>query len=134
MKTHLLIIALFTFTSVASRADISMIFTLEDFYFHIMENHPVAKQAYLLQGQAKQELRVARGLLDPSINSRLYKKELGGTNYFTLWDNTLRIPVWYGTDIKAGFERNSGVNVNGENYTPSTGLSYLVFQYLWDRV
>lgn len=101
------------------------IFTIEDFLFQIMERHPVARQAALLSEQAKQELRIARGLMDPTINSRLYKKELDGNNYFTLWDNTLRVPVWYGTDIKAGFERNSGFNVNGENYTPPSGLSYL---------
>lgn len=100
------------------------VFTIEDLFSQIMENHPVAKQAALLSDQAKQELRIARGMMDPTINSRLYKKELDGNNYFTLWDNTLKIPVWYGTDIKAGFERNSGFNVNGENYTPPQGLTY----------
>lgn len=101
------------------------IFTIEDFFTKIMENHPVAKQSALLSEQAKQELRIARGLMDPTINSRLYRKELDGSNYFTLWDNTLRVPVWFGADLKAGFERNSGFNVNGENYTPPQGLSYM---------
>lgn len=105
--------------------DNEKLFTIEDFYTQILEHHPVARQASLLSEQAKQELRVARGMMDPSINSRVYKKELDGKNYFTLWDNTLKIPVWYGTDIKAGFERNSGINVNGENYTPESGLSYI---------
>lgn len=106
-------------------ADTTGVFAMEDFYVQILKYHPVARQANLLSERAKQELRVARGLLDPSINSKYYKKELGGTNYYTLWDNSLRVPVWYGTDIKAGFERNSGVNVNGESLTPEEGLTYV---------
>jgi outer membrane protein TolC len=101
------------------------VFRMDDFYAQIIRYHPVARQANLLGEKAKQELRIARGLLDPTVNSKFYRKELGGTNYYTLWDNTLKIPVWYGTDIKAGFERNSGVNVNGENLTPSEGLTYV---------
>jgi outer membrane protein TolC len=101
------------------------VFTVDDFFAQILRHHPVAKQGALLSEGARQELRLARGLLDPQLNSKFYRKELGGANYYTLWDNTLRIPVWYGTDLKAGFERNSGINVNGENLTPGNGLSYV---------
>lgn len=120
-------ISVFTclFFPVVLMADSTRVFTLDDFYSQILRHHPVAKQAALLSETAKQEIRMARGLLDPQISSKFYKKELGGDNYYTLWDNTLKIPIWYGTDIKVGFERNSGINVNGENLTPSDGLSYI---------
>lgn len=104
-------------------ADTTLIFTLEDFYIQILENHPVARQADLLSEQAKRELRVARGVMDPTLNSSLYRKELDGSNYFTLWENTFRIPLWFGADIRAGYERNTGFNVSGENYTPPPGLT-----------
>jgi outer membrane protein TolC len=110
---------------VVAQAQGPMVFTIDDFFTQILQHHPVAKQAGLLSDAARQELRIARGLLDPRVNSRVYRKELGGTNYFTLWDNTLRIPVWYGTDIKAGYERNTGFNVNGESFTPAAGLTYV---------
>ncbi|QHT69434.1 TolC family protein [Rhodocytophaga rosea] len=106
-------------------ADTTAVFRMDDYYAQIIKYHPVARQANLLDEKARQELRIARGMLDPTVISKFYRKELGGTNYYTLWDNTLKIPVWYGTDIKAGFERNSGVNVNGENLTPSEGLTYV---------
>ncbi len=61
--------------------------------------------------------------MDPNINSSLYRKELNGSNYFTLWDNTFRIPLWFGADIRAGYERNTGFNVSGENFTPPPGLT-----------
>jgi outer membrane protein TolC len=125
IKIFLLVFCLSIIIFESSYAKDKVVFTIEDFFIQIMETHPVARQAALFSDEAKQELRVARGLLDPTINSRLYRKELDGKNYFTLWDNTLRIPVWYGADIKAGFERNSGFNVNGENFTPNTGLTYM---------
>jgi outer membrane protein TolC len=118
-------IGLLLLTPVRLLADTTGVFRMDDFYAQIIKYHPVARQANLLDERARQELRIARGLLDPTANSKYYKKELGGTNYYTLWDNSLKIPVWYGTDIKAGFERNSGLNVNGENLTPREGLTYV---------
>ncbi|CAN5881438.1 TolC family protein [soil metagenome] len=123
----LLLFGWFMLGALPVRGQDHQVFTIDDFYTQILQHHPVAKQASLFSDAAKQELRIARGLLDPRVNSRVYRKELGGTNYFTLWDNTLRIPVWYGTDLKAGFERNTGFNVNGESFTPAAGLTYLGF-------
>jgi outer membrane protein TolC len=115
------------FISKRSFADPVRVFTIEDFYLQILENHPVARQAALLSDQARQQLRIARGMMDPVINSNLYRKELQGSNYFTLWDNAFRIPLWFGADIKAGYERNTGFNVSGENFTPPLGLTTVGF-------
>jgi outer membrane protein TolC len=125
LKYWVLLAGLFLPGTLLGQGQPTQAFTIDDFYTQILQHHPVAKQAALFSDAAKQELRIARGLLDPRVNSRVYRKELGGTNYFTLWDNTLRVPVWYGTDLKAGFERNTGFNVNGESFTPDAGLTYL---------
>ncbi len=106
-------------------ADSTAVFTIEDFMVQIAAHHPVAQQARLLSKRARQEIRMARGAFDPSANVKFYQKELGGKNYYTLWDNVLKVPLWFGADLKAGFERNSGINVNGENITPSQGLNYI---------
>lgn len=106
-------------------ADSSRVFTLDDFYGQILRFHPIAKQAGLLDEKARQEIRMARGSLDPQLSSRFYEKELGGKNYYSLWDNSLKIPTWYGTDLKAGFEKNTGLHIDPENLTPSNGLSYV---------
>ena len=107
------------------QSDSSQIFRLNDFYIQILRFHPVARQAGLLDEKAKREIRMARGVMDPQLSSKFYEKELGGKNYFRLWDNSLKIPIWYGTDIKAGFEKNTGLHVNPENLTPANGLSYV---------
>ncbi|KAA3437743.1 TolC family protein [Rufibacter hautae] len=112
-------------TSGASLAgDTTAVFTIQDLMGQMVVHHPVARQAQQLSEQALQEIRMARGAFDPVLASKYYNKELGGKNYFTLWDNVLKVPLWVG-ELKAGYERNSGVNVNGENITPPQGLNYV---------
>ncbi|WP_188548459.1 TolC family protein [Hymenobacter qilianensis] len=102
-----------------------LVFTLTDLFTHVTLRHPVARQAGLLPERAQQEIRYARGLLDPSVSSKYYGKTLGGKDYFNTWDNALKVPVWFGFDVKAGFERNVGTYVSEQIRTPESGLSYL---------
>jgi outer membrane protein TolC len=104
--------------------DSTAVFTLQDLLTQMAVHHPVVRQANQFSEQARQELRIARGAFDPVVSSKFYQKELDGKNYFTLWDNVLKVPVWIG-ELKAGYERNSGINVNGENITPRQGLQYV---------
>lgn len=99
------------------------VLTLQEFHQLILLHHPVASQAALLTEQARQELRIARGALDPVISSKVYRKEFGGKEYYNLWSNTLQVPLWFGPELKAGFEKNTGANLNPMDYTPSEGLS-----------
>ena len=125
-KFYLIFLFVFIMFCSASQAqDSARVLTLQDFFALVLKNHPIAKQADLLDDRAKQELRIARGLLDPSINSKFYNKKFQSKEYYSLWDNTLKIPTWYGIDFKAGFERNSGPYVNRENYTSLQGLNYI---------
>src|SRR5689334_21115772 len=96
---------------VFSAYDSTAVFTIDQFLSQITIHHPVARQAHLLSERARQEIRMARGAFDPTAQVKYYQKELDGKNYYTLWDNYLRIPLWLGADLKAGYERNSGINV-----------------------
>ncbi|MFC7667607.1 TolC family protein [Hymenobacter humi] len=108
-----------------SAADTSQQFSLADLLTYVTQRHPVARQAALLPERAQQEVRFARGLFDPAASSKYYGKTLGGKEYFHDWDTQLRVPLWFGADVKAGFERGTGPYVNPENYTAPAGLSYV---------
>lgn len=108
-----------------SVADTTRVFLLSDFYKQILLYHPVARQAELLSERAQQEIRLSRGSFDPKLISKFYEKEFKGSRYFTTWDNALKIPTWFGIDVKAGFEKNTGDFVNRERVTPGNGLSYI---------
>ncbi|WP_162051558.1 TolC family protein [Pontibacter pamirensis] len=98
--------------------------TLRDFHRLILQHHPVASQAALLTEQARQELRMARGMLDPVISSNVYRKEYNGKEYYNLWSNTLRIPTWFGPELIAGYDQTQGQYLSPEAITPERGLSY----------
>ena len=104
--------------------DSAQVLTLQDFHRLILQHHPVAAQAALLTEQARQELRMARGTFDPVISSKVYRKEYNGKEYYTLWNNTLRIPTWFGPELVAGYDQTQGQYLNPESGTPDKGLSY----------
>jgi outer membrane protein TolC len=108
----------------AQNQDSVQILTLQDFHRIILQFHPVASQAALLTEQARQELRMARGTLDPVVSSKLYRKEYNGKEYYNLWSNTLEIPTWFGPELKAGYDQTRGEYLNPENNTPAGGLSF----------
>lgn len=124
MKKNLIFLAVFLLP-IISAADTTSVFLLSDFYKQILLYHPVARQAELLSEEAQQEIRLSRGNFDPKLISKFYEKEFKGSHYFTTWDNALKIPTWFGIDIKAGFEKNTGEYVNRESVTPGNGLSYI---------
>ena len=103
----------------------SVPFTLNDLYTLIRQYHPIVKQADLLRERAKAELLQSKGKLDPKISSGFLQKEFDNKNYFTYWENKLKIPLWYGPEIKAGFDQNTGEYLGEENVLPSSGLSYV---------
>lgn len=109
---------------VAQTADSVRVLTMHALYEQVLAHHPLAAQAALLARQADQELRMARGGFDPVVSSKYGEKQFSDKEYYTYWNNSLRVPLWFGPQLLAGYERNSGPYLNPEKYTPSNGLSY----------
>jgi outer membrane protein TolC len=107
-----------------SQADSLQILTFDTYMDIVRAHHPVAKQAdlQLVQGDAK--LLKARGAFDPKLFNSLGQKYFEDTEYYSLLDAGLKIPTWFGMEIKAGVEQNRGEFLNSEDKTPSTGLLY----------
>ena len=96
--------------------------TFEQFMTIVRTQHPVAKQAELLIDQANSARRAARGSFDPELFTDIQEKDLSGTDYFRLIESGLKIPTWFGVDIKAGYEQNRGVFLNPADFIPPAGL------------
>jgi outer membrane protein TolC len=84
------------------------VLTLENTMDIIRKFHPVARQANLEVDLAKASLQASRGVFDPSFYLRNEKKSFDGKNYYFYSNPELKIPTWFGIDIKAGFENNTG--------------------------
>lgn len=97
----------------------------KEFLDIVVQYHPVAQQAKLIEQQANQQLRKAKGSIDPVLSSNFDHKNFDKKNYFALWQSQLTIPTWYGVDIEAGYQTAQGQFVNAENYLPEKGLGYV---------
>lgn len=106
--------------SLSSAAQDKKILSPGDFINIVKEFHPVVKQADINIEKAKAGITIARGGFDPSIYLNSDQKTFDGKNYYSYTNPELKIPTWYGIEIKGGFENNGGQFLNSE---ASTGQS-----------
>jgi outer membrane protein TolC len=84
--------------------------------FELMNQfHPIAKQAGLKIDLSKATLLSNRGAFDPAFYISNDQKTFDGKNYFFYSNPELKIPTWYGIEIKGGLENNYGDKLIGEN-------------------
>ncbi|HAI76606.1 MAG TPA: hypothetical protein DCM08_10195 [Microscillaceae bacterium] len=100
------------------------ILTLKEFYQQITANHPIVKQAGLLNRFAQQEIRMMRGAFDPKLEAEYENKQFDDKNYFDLLEARLKAPIWIG-EVKAGYELNRGQFLNPALTTPENGLLFV---------
>lgn len=122
-KKHLYFFTLLlSFQSFAQEPSLGLDMSLNELLGYVKAYHPVARQAELKITEAQARLMRARGNFDPKIAANLDQKEFKDSDYFQLFDAGLTVPVWFGLDVKAGYERNEGVFLNPERTVPDDGL------------
>ncbi len=99
--------------------------SLPDYYKLVLSFHPLARQANTLPEAAKSEIRIALGSFDPLLKSDFNEKDFTGKRYWTVWESKLEVPVWFGTDIKVAWDKNTGAFLDNSQLTPSEGLTWV---------
>ena len=115
------------FDSLFVLSDTITVFSLENLYATMLENHPIVKQTNLLPEMAKQEVRLARGSFDPKLETRLNMKEYDDKNYYKKWIASFTVPTWFPVDPKIGIERNTGAYLDPESAFPASDNSQQLF-------
>lgn len=100
-------------------SDSSEVLSLESFVVFVLANHPVVMQADLLPEVAKQEIRLARGAFDPKLEASWDVKNFKDTEYYDIFNTTLKVPTWFPVDPKISVDRNKGLFLNPENAIPA---------------
>lgn len=98
--------------------------SLDQFMQIVRANHPVSKQADLLLDQGQAKLRKARGSFDPKLQADLREKDFDDKDYYRLLNAGLKVPTWFGIEVKTGIDQSSGLFVNPEDNLPAGGLWY----------
>jgi len=100
------------------------VFTPEKFIWMVQSYHPLVKQAELLKSKGENSISQARGNFDPQIFTNYDQKYFDDKTYYQLLNSGLKIPTWYGIELKTGYDQNRGVFLNPENNQPNGGLVY----------
>lgn len=81
----------------------------------VRKYHPVVKQANVRVQRMGAEVTMTRGGFDPVIAAQTKQKTFTGQQYYSYLNPELKIPTWYGIDIKAGVEEVYGSRVSPES-------------------
>lgn len=96
----------------------------DTFFDVIRQYHPVTQQGRLLGDLARAKRLKALGGFDPKLEANYDQKYYGGTEYYTFLTPEVKLPLWYGIELKGSYALAEGSFVNPESKTPTEGLSY----------
>lgn len=101
--------------------DTTQTFSLDRYLNWVRTYHPIMQQAALLENRANASELEARGVFDPKWFGEYDDKSFDQKNYFRIGEAGLKIPVWWGADIKVGYLWSNGIFLNPENNLPANG-------------
>lgn len=122
MKKYLFLMCFFSIISTYSQDLNSKIMSLEEYLGYVKQFHPIVKQVDLVIAESEAKLLKSRGAFDPKLEVDYDKKQFKGTEYYNKLNATFKVPTWYGIELKANFEENSGFFLNPEANVPVDGL------------
>jgi len=119
---RMLLLAVGALAGLGISAQVPAVLSREAFVRIVLENHPMAKQAALRPELGEATVRSARGGFDPVATANYDEKRFDEKNYFQLFDAGLKVPTWYGVELYAGYQENSGDLLDPQAFTPNDGL------------
>jgi len=106
----------------AQSDSLANVLRFDEYLGYVKKFHPIVKQAELVIDESQAKLMKSRGAFDPKIDVDYDRKKFKGTEYFDKLNGTFKIPTWFGIELKANFEENSGDFLNPEAFVPEDGL------------
>jgi len=117
-----LLFIIISFSSFGQTETISEVLRFDEYLGYVKKFHPIVKQAELVIDESQAKLLKSRGAFDPKFEVDYDRKKFKGTEYFDRLNGMFKIPTWYGIELKATFEENSGDFLNPEAIVPDDGL------------
>jgi outer membrane protein TolC len=110
--------------NLSAQESLGIILTFNQFMERVKTHHPLALQADLKLEQGEASVRKSRGNFDPKVFSDASQKYFTDKQYYSVINSGLKIPTWYGIEVKTGYTQNDGEFLNPQNNTPGAGLWY----------
>lgn len=101
-------------TNAQTQQTATNILTPQAFAAIVKSYHPIIKQADVNIAQAIANITVARAGFDPTLYVQNSQKTFTNIDYYNYTNAELKIPTWYGIEVKTGIENSSGDFINTE--------------------
>ena len=111
-----LVLFAFSWFSFSQSDSLENVLRFDEYLGYVKKFHPIVKQANLIIDESQAKLLKSRGAFDPKIDVDYDKKRLKGTEYWDQLNATFKVPTWFGVELKASFEENTGDFLNPENF------------------
>ncbi len=98
------------------------VLTKDKFLWLVYSYHPLSVQSRLLLDIGESTVLRSRGNFDPYVFSTYDRKEFKGKDYYSIFNGGLKVPTWYGVELKTSYDQNNGVFLNPEQSVPVNGL------------
>ena len=133
---YILILSGFSFIGFSQTENMSNVLRFDEYLGYVKKFHPIVKQANLVIDESQAQLMRSRGAFDPKLEVDYNRKIFKNTEYYDRLNGAFKIPTWFGVELKAAFEDNSGDFLNSEAFVPddglySAGVSMALGQGLW---
>lgn len=89
----------------------------------VRKYHPVISQATIRVDRMEAEVLASRGAFDPQVTANGEQKTFSGQQYYSYLNPEIKIPTWYGINLKAGAEEIYGDRVNPERSLGKTSYA-----------
>lgn len=123
MKQLLVFVALINSMFGQAQVDsLANVLRFDEYLGYVKKFHPIVKQAELVIDESQAKLMKSRGAFDPKIEVDYDRKQFKGQEYWDQLNGTFKVPTWFGVELKATFEENSGDFLNPEAFVPDDGL------------
>lgn len=100
-----------------------------DFREQVVRFHPAARQAALTQARVEAELFSAKGGFDLKTFADYEEKQFNKKTYFRHLETGVKLPLWYGLELKTAYNRAEGDFVNPEAGLPANGQAAFGFEW-----
>jgi len=124
MKNSFYLLILFFISVGTNYAQVDSLFKFQDFLSLVIKYHPEALNANLTIREAHFQHVKAKGNFDPKLQFDQATKRFDNKNYYTLSNTVVKVPTWFGIELKGGYEANSGLYLSEEHVVPGSGLWY----------
>ena len=96
-----------------------------DFRAQVAQYHPEAKRAQLQIDLGRARLFSAKGGFDVKTFADYASKNFNKKEYFSHLETGVKLPTWYGLELKTGWNYANGLYINPEEQLPSQGQATL---------